>query len=94
MSKGGRPKVTLTLNDVERQKLEAWSRRPKTSQRLALRARIILACDQGLDNQDVAAQLRVNVVTVGKWRNASSSVASTACPTSPGRGPRAKSRTR
>jgi transposase len=68
MIKGGRPKAALTLNEVERQKLGAWSRRPKTSQRLALRARIILACAQGLDNQDVAAQLRVNVVTVGKWR--------------------------
>ncbi len=68
MNKGGRPKATLTLNDVERQKLEAWSRRPKTSQRLALRSRIILACDQGFDNQEVAAQVRVNVVTVGKWR--------------------------
>jgi hypothetical protein len=42
MSKGGRPKVTLTLNEAERQKLEAWSRGPKTSQPLALRARIIL----------------------------------------------------
>jgi hypothetical protein len=42
MIKCGRPKATLTLNDVERQKLEAWSRRPETSQRLALRARIIL----------------------------------------------------
>ena len=29
MNKGGRPKATLTLNDVERQKLEAWSRGPR-----------------------------------------------------------------
>jgi transposase len=68
MSKGGRPKAPLTVNDDELRKLEAWSRRPKTSQRLALRAKIILACSEGLDNQNVAAQLRVNVVTVGKWR--------------------------
>ena len=68
MSKGGRPKAPLILSDDERQKLETWASRPKSTQRLALRARIILACAEGLDNQDVAARLRVNTVTVGKWR--------------------------
>ncbi len=33
----------LTLTDDERAKLEAWVRRPKTAQRLALRSRIVLA---------------------------------------------------
>jgi transposase len=68
MSKGGRPKAPLTLADDERRKLDAWSRRPKTSQRIALRARIILACAEGLENRSVATKLGVNVVTVGKWR--------------------------
>lgn len=68
MSKGGRPKAPLILSDDERQKLETWAARPKSTQRLATRARIVLACAEGLDNKDVAARLRVNAVTVGKWR--------------------------
>jgi transposase len=68
MSKGGRPKATLTLSDDERQKLRTWASRPKSTQRLATRARIVLACAEGLDNKEVAARLRVNTVTVGKWR--------------------------
>ena len=68
MSKGGRPKAPLTLTDDERQKLKTWASRPKSTQRLATRARIVLACAEGLDNKDVAARLHVNTVTVGKWR--------------------------
>lgn len=67
-SKGGRPKPPLILGDDERQKLHTWASRPTSSQRLALRSRIVLACAEGLDNKAVAARLRVNVVTVGKWR--------------------------
>jgi transposase len=69
MNKGGRPKVPLILTDDERQKLQTWASRPKSTQRLATRAKIVLACDEGLDNKDVAARFRVNPVTVGKWRN-------------------------
>ena len=68
MSIGGRPKALLTLSDDERQKLETWASRPTSSQRLATRARIVLACAEGLDNKTVAVRLRVNIVTVGKWR--------------------------
>jgi transposase len=68
MSKGGRPKAPLILADDERQKLDTWASRPKSTQRLALRAKIILACAQGLENKAVAASLRVNAATVGKWR--------------------------
>jgi transposase len=68
MSKGGRPKASLTLSDDERQKLETWANRPKSAQRLATRSRIVLACAEGLDNKDVAARLHINTVTVGKWR--------------------------
>jgi transposase len=58
----------LTVSDDEREKLEQWARRPKSTQRLALRARIVLACAEGRSNTAVARQLRVTLPTVGKWR--------------------------
>jgi len=58
----------LTLADDERVKLEAWARRPKTSQRLALRSRIVLAAVAGKSNTEIAADLRITMPTVGKWR--------------------------
>src|SRR4051812_32321243 len=60
--------MPLTLSDGERLKLEAWSRRPKTVQRLALRSRIVLAAAAGHSNPRIATDLRVTWPTVGKWR--------------------------
>lgn len=65
----GRPKAVLSVTDDERQKLTAWAKRPTSAQRLALRARIVLACADGLTNQAVARQLGVTPPTVGKWRS-------------------------
>jgi transposase len=64
----GRPKAELVVTDDERQKLEQWAGRPKSTQRLALRARIVLACAEGRTNTEVARHLRVAAPTVGKWR--------------------------
>src|SRR5262249_36814753 len=58
----------LTLTDDEREKLEAWVRRLKTSQRLALRSGIILAAATGDSNTAIAERLRVTLPTVGTWR--------------------------
>lgn len=65
----GRPLAPLTLTDDERAKLAAWSRRPKSAQRLALRAKIVLAAADGHSNTAIATDLRVTLPTVGKWRS-------------------------
>jgi transposase len=61
--------VELVLTDEERVTLSRWSRRAKSSQALALRCRIVLACAEGWSNVEVAGRLGVDRVTVGKWRS-------------------------
>ena len=64
------PKLAeLVLSDYERETLERWTRRRKSSQSLALRCRIVLACSQGKTNTEVARQLNITLPTVRKWRN-------------------------
>jgi transposase len=67
--KPGRPKADLVLSPTERETLLRWSRRGKTAQRLAVRARVVLTCAEGLDNTAVAARLGLAKQTVGKWRS-------------------------
>lgn len=57
------------LSEEEREQLVRWSRRRKSSQALALRSRIVLACADGADNKTVASQLGCAPATVGKWRS-------------------------
>jgi len=64
----GRPITPLHLTAEEEQKLALLMRRPKTSQALSLRARIVIACAKGLSNTAVAEQMNVTKPTVGKWR--------------------------
>ena len=68
MAERGRPKPPLVLTDEERQTLERWSRRAKTSQALALRCKIVLACADGATNKAVAERLGIWPQTVTKWR--------------------------
>src|SRR3954467_5203129 len=68
MPRTGRPIAPLVLTDEERATLTRWSRRAKSAQVLAMRARIILACAEGASNTDVATSLNVHLSTVGKWR--------------------------
>lgn len=57
------------LTDNEREQLVRWSRRAKTPQSLALRARIVLACaEPGMTNKQVAVDLGISANTVNKWR--------------------------
>jgi transposase len=65
----GRPIPKLTLSEQEREMLQQWSRRAKSAQALALRARIILECGRGRTNSQAASELRVTPQTIGKWRS-------------------------
>jgi transposase len=64
----GRPVVKIDLTADERKALEALTRRRKTAQSHALRARIVLLCAEGLSNKSTAERLGVDQGTVGKWR--------------------------
>ena len=53
--RSGRPKAGLSLSEEERDKLQRWARRAKSTQALALRSKIVLACADGASNTEVAA---------------------------------------
>ncbi len=61
-------RATFVLSEEDRETLERWARRPKTSQALALRCRIVLAAADGEQSKDIAARLGCSASTVGRWR--------------------------
>ncbi len=64
----GRPKQPLILTEEERDRIESLAHRARTQPLLARRARIVLACAEGMDNKTVARRLRASLGMVGKWR--------------------------
>ena len=64
----GRPKKPLEIVAADREKLSMMARRPKSAQSMAMRARIVLSCEEGMSNSEVARKLHITGATVGKWR--------------------------
>src|ERR1039458_3470403 len=55
----GRPVAGRVLTGPEWDQLARWARRARSSQALALRAKIVLACAEGLSSKQVAADLQI-----------------------------------
>src|SRR5271170_1721495 len=64
----GRPLSPLTVSSAQREQLQAWSRRAKTAQALALRSRIVLQAADGSGNTEIARKQGCSLPTAGKWR--------------------------
>ncbi|HKD05353.1 MAG TPA: IS630 family transposase [Bryobacteraceae bacterium] len=64
------PRVALPVQmDAEtRSTLNQLIRSSSTPQSLAMRSRIVLAAADGSSNQQIAAELKIPAITVGKWR--------------------------
>jgi transposase len=65
----GRPKAPIVVADDDRAQLLRWVQRPRSSNAMAQRARIILRCSEGIPNTVIAAEMRITNTTVRKWRS-------------------------
>jgi putative transposase len=66
--RGPKPPM-IELNDSERQELDSLLRRHSTPQQLALRAKIVLAAADGLNNAQIVRTLGVSRDMVRLWRS-------------------------
>ncbi len=65
---------TIGLDPKTRTTLNRWVQAPSTAQALVLRSRIVLAAAAGHANQQIASDLDLPQVTVGKWRRSFAAV--------------------
>jgi putative transposase len=59
----------VVLSEKEQEALTRMSRRYRSEQQVALRARIVLAAAQGHANAQIARELEINVDTARLWRD-------------------------
>ena len=60
--------TSITLTDEEHAQLTRWARRGTTEQRMAERARIVLAAAAGKATGEIASEFGLRPATVSKWR--------------------------
>ena len=61
-------RVEVVLDEEQREILERWARRRRSSQALAFRCRVVLAAAAGRSSTEIAAELGCTPSTVGRWR--------------------------
>jgi transposase len=69
MAKIGRPTKAVVVTDDERRALIRLTGRARANRALAFRARLVLACADGMADSAVARRYRTKNATVGKWRH-------------------------
>lgn len=60
--------IEIECTAEELSQLKIWSNGRRTAKRLVERARIILLCDEGERNDNIAIKLAISKLTVAKWR--------------------------
>ena len=65
--KGPKPPA-ISLSEAECQALEKLVKAHSTEQQIALRARVVMTASRGLNNAQVARELKVSIDMVQKWR--------------------------
>jgi transposase len=69
MAKIGRPTKAVVVTDDERRALLRLTTRARVNRSLAFRARLVLACADGMADSAVARRDRTKNATVDKWRH-------------------------